>query len=248
MADVRTTRTALQPADRLAFALDVPTWDDAEPLVERLQGTVGVFKVGLQLFTAVGPAAVTRLRDRGCSVFLDLKLHDIPATVQHATESALKLGAHYLTVHVSSGSEALRAAAKVARGTHLQLLGVTVLTSMDEATLAEIGLRGPAPDAVVRLGKVAADAGLSGLVCSPIECELIRAELGADLLLVTPGIRPRGSSDGDQKRLATPSHAIASGADILVVGRPIRDAADPKAAAEGVLREIEQASSATVPR
>lgn len=239
------TRAALKPLERLAFALDVPRWSDAERLVDQLNGSVGVFKVGLQLFTAVGPDSVTRLRDRGCKVFLDLKLHDIPATVEHATESALKLGANYLTVHVSAGSEALRGAARVAQGTNLQLLGVTLLTSMDDATLSEIGLRGPAPDAVVRLAKVAADAGLKGLVCSPIECELIRAALGDELILVTPGIRPSGSAAGDQKRLATPAHAISRGADILVVGRPIRDAADPKAAARGVLREIEQASADT---
>jgi orotidine-5'-phosphate decarboxylase len=239
---VTRTRAAVRPSDRLAFALDLPRWNDAEPLVEQLQGTVGVFKVGLQLFTAVGPTSVTRLVDRGCRVFLDLKLHDIPATVAHATDSAVKLGAHYLTIHVSSGSEALRAAAKVAQGSSLQLLGVTVLTSLDESSLAEIGMRGPAPDAVARLAKVAVDAGLSGLVCSPAECELLRAELGRELLLVTPGIRPSGSADGDQKRLATPSHAIKSGADILVVGRAIRDAADPKAAALDVLREIESAA------
>jgi orotidine-5'-phosphate decarboxylase len=241
---VSRTRASLRPSDRLAFALDFPGWNDAEPFVEQLSGTAGVFKVGLQLFTAVGPSSVTQLVGRGQRVFLDLKLHDIPATVAHATESALKLGARYLTVHVSSGSEALRAAAKVVRGTELQLLGVTLLTSIDEPTLTEIGVRGPTADAVLRLARVAVDAGLSGLVCSPIECELIRAQLGDDLLLVTPGIRPSGSAGGDQKRLATPSHAIASGADILVVGRPIRDAADPKAAALGVVREIETASSA----
>jgi len=238
----------MKPADRLAFALDVPSWDEAAPLVDVLHGTLGVFKVGLQLFTAAGPNAVKQLRAGGSKVFLDLKLHDIPATVQHATEAALKLDVNYLTLHVSAGSEALRGAAKVARGSGMQLLGVTVLTSLDELALAEIGLRGPAPDAVVRLARVAVDAGLSGLVCSPIECELIRAELGDDLLLVTPGIRPSGSSEGDQKRLATPTRAIAAGADLLVVGRPIRDAKDPKAAALGVLREIEAAAGATVPR
>jgi orotidine-5'-phosphate decarboxylase len=240
--------SAMKPAERLAFALDVATWEEAEPLVDVLQGTVGVFKVGLQLFTAVGPSAVTRLRDRGTKVFLDLKLHDIPATVQHATEQALKHGVNYLTMHVSAGSDAMRAAADVARGTQLQLLGVTLLTSLDEAMLSAIGMRGPTPDAVVRLAKLAVEAGLTGLVCSPIECELIRAELGDDLLLVTPGVRPSGSSEGDQKRLATPSQAIASGADLLVVGRPIRDAKDPKLAAEGVLREIEAAAGVTVRR
>jgi orotidine-5'-phosphate decarboxylase len=244
----KTPGSAMKPAERLAFALDVASWDEAAPLVDVLHGTVGVFKVGLQLYTAAGPNPVKDLRARGSKVFLDLKLHDIPATVQHATEAALKLDVNYLTVHVSAGMEALRGAAKVARGSGMTLLGVTVLTSLDEAALTEIGLRGPTPEAVVRLARLAVDAGLSGLVCSPIECELIRAELGNDLLLVTPGIRPSGSSDGDQKRLATPTHAIASGADVLVVGRPIRDAKDPQAAALGVLREIEAAAGATVAR
>ncbi|HET6332586.1 MAG TPA: orotidine-5'-phosphate decarboxylase [Polyangiales bacterium] len=243
-----TPGSAMKPAERLAFALDVASWDEAAPLVDALAGTVGVFKIGLQLFTAAGPSPIKRLRDRGSKVFLDLKLHDIPATVQHATEAALKHDVNYLTLHVSAGSEALRAAAKAARGSEMQLLGVTLLTSLDEVALGEIGMRGPTPEAVVRLARLAVDAGLSGLVCSPIECELIRAELGNDLLLVTPGIRPSGSSEGDQKRLATPTHAIACGADVLVVGRPIRDAKDPKAAAIGVLREIETAAGATVGR
>jgi orotidine-5'-phosphate decarboxylase len=239
-----TARSAMKPAERLAFPLDVPSWDEAKRLVDQLRGTVGVFKVGLQLFTAAGPSSIEQLRDGGSKVFLDLKLHDIPATVQHATEAALKLGVNYLTVHVSAGREALRGAAKAVRGSDLQLLGVTLLTSLDEAALSEIGMRGPSPDAVIRLARLAVDAGLSGLVCSPIECELIRAELGDELLLVTPGIRPSGSDEGDQKRLATPSQAIANGADVLVVGRPIRDAKDPRAAAEAVLREIEAASRA----
>lgn len=237
-----TQRSAMTNAERLAFALDVASWSEAEPLVAALHDTVGVFKVGLQLFTAVGPRSVTELCDRGGKVFLDLKLHDIPATVQHATEAALKLGARYLTIHCAAGGEALRGAAKVAKGSGLQLLGVTVLTSIDDAGLHEIGVHGPAPDAVMRLAKLALDSGLSGLVCSPMECELIRAELGDAPLLVTPGIRPSGSAEGDQKRLSTPSRAIASGADVLVVGRAIRDAKDPKAAAEAVLREIAAAA------
>lgn len=237
----RTQRSAMTTAERLAFALDVASWDEAKPLIEALHGTVGVFKIGLQLFTAAGPRAVAELSDRGSQVFLDLKLHDIPATVEHATEAALKLGARYLTIHCAAGGEALRGAAKVAKDTDLQLLGVTVLTSMDDAGLSEIGMRGPAPDAVLRLARLALDSGVTGLVCSPIECELIRAELGDGPVLVTPGIRPSGSAEGDQKRLSTPSRAIAAGADVLVVGRPIRDAKDPKAAAEAVLREIEAA-------
>jgi orotidine-5'-phosphate decarboxylase len=233
---------AARPArERLAFALDVSEWPVADELASRLIGTVSVFKVGLELFCAAGPQAIASLRGRGASVFLDLKLHDIPATVTRAVEVALRLGASYLTLHASAGSEALRAAASAVRGSPLTLLGVTVLTSTDDAMLDEIGVRGPARDAVLRLGRLARDAGIPGLVCSANECELLRSELGKDVFLVTPGIRPSGSAQGDQKRVATPAQAIAAGADLLVVGRPIRDAADPRAAAESVVREIEQA-------
>lgn len=239
---MRGSHTAARSArERLAFALDVCDWAEAEALAARVRGSVGVYKVGLELFCAAGPRAVEGLRGAGERVFLDLKLHDIPATVARAVEAALRHGADYLTVHASAGREALRAALEVTRGSNLQLLAVTVLTSVDDTVLEEIGGRGPARDAVLRLARLATDAGFSGLVCSPQECALLRAELGSDVLLVTPGVRPSGGAPGDQKRVATPGAAIAAGADLLVVGRPIRDAADPKAAADALLREIEQA-------
>jgi len=225
----------------LAFALDISEWAAADELASKLIGTVSIFKVGLELFCAAGPQAISNLRGRGASVFLDLKLHDIPATVTRAVEVALQHDASYLTVHASAGREAMRAAAAVTRGSSLSLLGVTVLTSTDDAMLDDIGVRGPTRDAVLRLGRLALDAGMRGLVCSPNECELLRAEFGKDVFLVTPGIRPSGSQADDQRRVATPARAIAAGADLLVVGRPIRDASDPRAAAEGVVREIEQA-------
>jgi orotidine-5'-phosphate decarboxylase len=227
--------------ERLAFPLDVSSWAEADGLVSVLSDSVGVFKVGLELFTSVGPSAVTHLVERGQRVFLDLKLHDIPATMSRAVEAALRLGASYLTVHTSAGGEALRCAAELTQGTPLTLLGVTLLTSADEHTLTEIGMHGPPADAVLRLATLAMEAGVTGLVCSPMECELLRARLGGDLFLVTPGIRPSGSMFGDQKRVATPAQAIAAGADMLVVGRPIRDAKDPRAAAAHVLEEIERA-------
>ena len=225
----------------MAFALDISEWAAADELASKLIGTVSIFKVGLELFCAAGPQAISNLRGRDASVFLDLKLHDIPATVTRAVEVALQHDASYLTVHASAGREAMRAAAAVTRGSSLSLLGVTVLTSTDDAMLDDIGVRGPTRDAVLRLGRLALDAGMRGLVCSPNECELLRAEFGKDVFLVTPGIRPSGSQADDQRRVATPARAIAAGADLLVVGRPIRDASDPRAAAEGVVREIEQA-------
>ncbi|HKP61305.1 MAG TPA: orotidine-5'-phosphate decarboxylase [Polyangiales bacterium] len=231
--------------ERLAFALDVSDWPTAEKLATELSGAVGVFKVGLELFCAAGPQAVTSLRARGASVFLDLKLHDIPATMTRAVEVALRHGASFLTLHASAGSEALRAAVELTRGSTLSLLAVSVLTSADDAMLEEIGVRGPARDAVLRLARLALDCGVRGLVCSPNECELLRAEFGQDVFLVTPGIRPSGSAQGDQKRVATPARAIAAGADLLVVGRPIRDAKHPRAAAESVVRDIEQALAAS---
>jgi len=234
-------RSGLRPKDRLAFALDVSTWPEAERLVDALHESVGVFKVGLELFTAIGPNAVTSLVERGHKVFLDLKLHDIPATMLSAVEVALRLRASYLTVHAAAGGEVLRSIAKLTRGTPLTVLGVTVLTSMDELMLQQIGMQGTVPEAVLRLAKVATEAGIPGLVCSPAECELIRGKLGGEVFLVTPGVRPSGATFGDQKRVTTPGEAIAAGADMLVVGRPIRDAKEPRAAAASVLQEIARA-------
>jgi orotidine-5'-phosphate decarboxylase len=226
---------------RLCFALDVAELAAAEPWIDRMHAEVGVLKVGLELYTAEGPAAVRAVRRSGAKCFLDLKLHDIPATVAKAVSSARALGVDYLTLHASSGPAALEAAVEAAQG-EVTLLAVTVLTSLDAAALRAIGFGAPPADAVSRLAKLAIDAGVPGLVCSAAECARLRAELGDAPLLVVPGIRPEGSSLDDQSRAATPAQAIGDGASILVVGRPIRGAADPLAAARAVVDEIAAAS------
>ncbi|HEX4354447.1 MAG TPA: orotidine-5'-phosphate decarboxylase, partial [Polyangiales bacterium] len=219
------------------------TLDGAVELIDLLHAEVGVFKVGLELFSSVGPDAVRAVHARGRRTFLDLKLHDIPATVQGAVEAALRLDCAFLTVHAAAGPETLRAAARVAAGTDLELLAVTVLTSFDDGALATIGMQGPIPQAVMRMAKLAVACGVRGLVCAPSECAALRAEFGSEVLLVTPGIRPAGSSKDDQRRVATPTAALEAGADLVVVGRPIRDAAEPRAAAESVVQEIARALS-----
>jgi len=228
---------ASSAVDRLVFPLDVPDLADARRWIATLAGHVGVFKVGLELFTAVGPDAVRAVHDAGAKCFLDLKLHDIPATMAGAVRSACDLGVAYLTVHAVSGPTALRAVVE-ASGGRTQLLAVTVLTSMDEAELSTLGLPGSAEDNVLRFARLATSSGVSGLVCSPHECAPIRAALGRDVVLMVPGVRPAGAALGDQKRAATPATAIASGADLLVVGRPIRNAPDPLRAAAEVVAEI----------
>jgi orotidine-5'-phosphate decarboxylase len=226
---------------RLCFALDVPDLAAAEPWIDRMHAEAGILKVGLELYTAEGPAAVHAVQRSGARCFLDLKLHDIPATVAKAVSAARALGVDYLTVHASSGQAALEAAVEAARG-EVTLLAVTVLTSLGQDALAGIGLDGSPADAVSRLARLAVDAGVPGLVCSPAECARLRSELGPLPHLVVPGIRPRGSDRGDQERAATPTVAIRDGASILVVGRPIRSAADPVAAARAVVSEIMTAS------
>jgi orotidine-5'-phosphate decarboxylase len=237
--------TAISPEDpraKLCLALDVAELASAEPLIDRMRGEVGVLKVGLELYTAEGPAAVRAVQRSGARCFLDLKLHDIPATVAKAVSAARSLGVDYLTVHASSGRAALEAAVAAA-GDEVTLLAVTVLTSLEAEDLASVGMAGPPADAVSRLAKLAIDAGVPGLVCSPKECARLRAELGPAPRLVVPGIRPAGASLDDQQRAATPAEAIRDGASILVVGRPIRGAADPVAAARAVVAEIAAAAS-----
>jgi orotidine-5'-phosphate decarboxylase len=240
LAELRERHRA-QPREQLAFPLDVATLAEADGLLDQLHDEVGVFKVGLELFTAAGPAAVNAVHARQRRTFLDLKLHDIPATVERAVAAAADLGVTYLTVHAAAGPAALQAAARVAATSSLRLLAVTVLTSADAETLAAIGLQGPVSEAVTRLARLALDAGIDGLVCAPSECTELRAQFGSEVLLVTPGVRPAGADAQDQKRVATPSAAIAAGADVLVVGRPIRDAVDPRAKARDIVREIAQA-------
>jgi len=232
----------LRPCDRLAVALDVPDLDDALRLAERVAPFAGVLKVGLELFVRSGPAAVERIRratDR--DVFLDLKLHDIPETVERAVASARSSGATLLTVHASGGRAMLEAATRAAGG-DLRILAVTLLTSLDGADLADIGVAGGLDAQAERLFDLAWQSGVRGFVTSANEVGRMRARQ-AGAFLVTPGIRPAGGETGDQKRVATPEAAIAAGSDLLVVGRPIRDAADPAEAARAIATLIEAASA-----
>ena len=223
------------PAERLIAALDVPEVGAAMRLSAALGDRVGFVKVGLELYTAAGPDAVKALRSEGREVFLDLKLHDIPNTVAGAARAAEALGAAMLTVHASGGAAMLRAARESYGGT---LLAVTVLTSLDEGALADVGFAGTPLEAAVRLASLAVKSGADGVVCSPREVAALRAALGPGVLLVVPGIRPAGAASGDQARVGTPGDAVRAGADYLVVGRPLRDAADPAAAAEALAREV----------
>lgn len=231
---------------RIAFPLDVATAPDARALAARVAPHVGVLKIGLELFVAEGPHVLSLGREHDRPVFLDLKLHDIPETVERAVASAAAHGVRYLTVHAAGGPEMLRrAAARAEResGGELTILAVTVLTSMSDDDLRAVGVSAPAQDQVRGLAKLAWDNGVRGFVCSPLEVAMLRATLGPDAVLVVPGVRPAGASAGDQKRVATPGAAIRAGADLLVIGRPIRDAADPAAAAAAIAREIGEATT-----
>ncbi|MFL5264632.1 MAG: orotidine-5'-phosphate decarboxylase [Anaeromyxobacteraceae bacterium] len=216
--------------DRVCAALDFNTWAAAERFARAVAPEVGMLKVGLELFAAEGPPAVRAAAALGRPVFLDLKLHDIPNTVEGAARSAAASGASLLTVHASGGEEMMRAAVRGA-GPGVRILAVTVLTSLDAAALAAVGLAGSPEHAVVRLAALAVRAGVAGLVCSPLEVAAVRAAVGPAPLLVVPGVRPAGAAKGDQARVATPAEAVRAGADVLVVGRPLRDAPDPAAAA-----------------
>lgn len=222
---------------RLAFALDYPTLEAARDGAARVADHVGVFKVGLELFARYGPEAVTSIVRPDAALFLDLKLHDIPATVQRAVRGVSQLGARYLTVHAAGGTAMLEAALGAAEGP-LDIVAVTVLTSLSDADLNELGVDANAGQQVERLALLAYRAGVRCFVCSPHEAAALRAALGSDAVLITPGVRPAGSATGDQKRVMSPAEAIRAGADILVVGRPIRDAADPGAAARTICAQI----------
>lgn len=225
---------------RLIFALDVPDMKQGNPLLDRLEGQVGLVKVGLELFVSQGPSAVEQVLKRGYQVFLDLKLHDIPNTVKGAVRSARSLGVSMLTVHTGGGRQMLIQAAEAA-GDHLKILGVTLLTSMGPEDLAPVGIQ-PDPAAVVqKRATLAAASGLGGVVCSPLEIDSVRGAVGPSISIVTPGIRPPGAVTGDQKRAATPESAIAAGADYLVVGRPISAADDPAASARTIVEAIARA-------
>jgi len=221
----------------IIVALDEPSLDDARRLMDRLAGRAKFYKVGLQLFTAAGSAAVEEVKRHGARVFLDLKLHDIPNTVGSAVRSARDLGVDLCTIHLSGGPEMCAAAVSEA-GDGLRILGVTVLTSSNQATLEECGVHGSVGEQVVRLAKMGYAAGVRGFVASALELPLLRAELGKDPLLVIPGVRPAGTEVGDQKRTATPAEVVRGGATHLVVGRPISRAGNPAEAFDGILREI----------
>ena len=243
----QTTSTTNAKA-RLAVALDLPDAKQALALVENLDRTCQWFKVGMELYYATGNSLIQELRNRGFDVFLDLKLHDIPNTVAAAVRSATHAGASLLTVHASGGPAMLEAAAEAASAPGApKLLAVTVLTSMDANQLAAVGVAGSPAEQVLRLAKLARTAGINGMVCSAEEVGTLRTELGPETILVVPGIRPTGAAAQDQKRIATPTTAIAQGASMLVVGRPITRASDPTAAARSILEEIAQASAVPHP-
>lgn len=226
--------------DRLIVALDVSTSAAAHQIVAALDVSATTYKVGMQLFTAEGPALVRDLIAGGRRVFLDLKYHDIPNTVASAVRSAAALGVHMLTVHAAGGSKMLQAAVKAGRENSpaMKILAVTVLTSMNDDDLGQIGVSDDAGGQVLRLAALALDAGCQGIVASPRETKDLRRQLGNDFLIVTPGVRPVGVEHGDQARVATPAEAISSGATHIVVGRPITGASDPAAAARAILEEI----------
>ena len=228
------------PRERLIVALDVSSTAAAQKIVAVVGDSAHAYKVGKQLFTAEGPAAVRALVSSGRRVFLDLKYHDIPSTVAAAVREAAKLGVSMLTVHASGGGQMLRAAVQAARDENpsLLILGVTVLTSLDDHDLERMGVRGGVTDQALRLGALALANGCQGLVSSAHEASALRQELGDNFVIVTPGVRPAGSGRGDQVRVVTPAEAIASGATHIVVGRPITEAADPNAEVRAILAEI----------
>ena len=229
---------SLDARERLIVALDVPSMTAAEALVARLDESVWFYKIGYQLAFAGGLPFATSLISAGKQVFLDLKLHDIGSTVAKGVESIAQLGATFLTVHAYP--QTMKAAVEGKRGSKLRLLAVTVLTSYDDADLAAAGYELNVKELAVARAEQARDIGVDGLVCSAKEVAPLRNIAGRGMVLVTPGIRPAGSARDDQKRIVTPAEAIAAGADYLVVGRPIVEARDPKAAADAIVSEIEQ--------
>lgn len=227
------------PRQRLIVALDVSTAAAAQKIVAAVGDSVLTYKVGMQLYTVEGPRVVRDLVASGRQVFLDLKYHDIPTTVGAAVAEAAKLGVSMLTVHAAGSGKMLRAAVEAAQTSpELIVLAVTVLTSLDGNDLEKIGVRGSVEDSVVRLATIALANGCQGIVSSAREASTLRAELGHAFAIVTPGVRPAGSSAGDQVRIVTPAEAIASGASHIVVGRPITEAADPAAEARAILGQI----------
>jgi len=229
----------IAPGDRLIVALDLPGVPEAEAMVSRLGDSVTFYKIGYQLAYAGGLPLVRQLAAAGKKVFVDLKLHDIGNTVARGVESVAALGATFLTVHAYP--QTMKAAVEARKGSGLKILAVTVLTSYDDADLHAAGYRLGVSDLVKARAQQAQVLGVDGLVCSPEEAAALRKTVGHQISLVTPGIRPAGTAIGDQKRIMTPARAIAAGADYLVVGRPVMEAADPRAAAEAIQAEVAQA-------
>ncbi|MBK8148944.1 MAG: orotidine-5'-phosphate decarboxylase [Acidobacteria bacterium] len=239
--------------DRIIVALDVPSASAARSIVDELQSEVGAFKIGLQLFTAAGTSLVSELVGRGVRLFLDLKFHDIPNTVAKASIEVARTGVWMFNVHSLGGGEMMRRTVAEVREfcererlPHPKIIGVTILTSSGSETLAEVGIKGDMSSQVLNLARLTAECGLDGVVASPLEIELIRKQFGAGFLIVTPGIRPgtgmpdpRSGTSDDQKRVMTPARAVAAGSDYLVIGRPIIDAADRRAAVRDIISEIE---------
>jgi orotidine-5'-phosphate decarboxylase len=223
--------------DKIILALDVSP-QEARDLVRRLGDRVGWFKVGLQLFTAAGPAIVEEIKKTGAKVFIDLKLHDIPNTIQQAVRSACALGADMLTIHLCGGSEMCRAAVEGRAESSTLLLGVTVLTSQNDQTLAEVGIKANVAEQVLLLATLAKATGIIGLVASPMEIRPLRERFGSHFTIVTPGVRPSGADHGDQRRVMTPAEALKAGSDYLVIGRSITATADPVAALDGIEAEM----------
>lgn len=235
--------STINPQDRLIFALDVPGRKEAEHFVRVLEGVVGCFKIGLELFVREGPDIVKMIQDNSSAgIFLDLKLHDIPATVRGALRSAQKLGVQYVTVHSTEGEVILETAEEV-KGSGLEVLAVTVLTSTSASSLSSLGIREDINATALVLDRAvrAKNSGCSGVVCSGEEAKLVRQKCGEDFKIVVPGIRPQWVvvEGDDQSRIVTPCQALQDGADLIVVGRPIRDAADSRGAAQKIIGEIQ---------
>jgi len=235
----------MKSEDRLIVALDVDTEEKAVKLVQTLKNDVKIFKIGLELFGSCGPAIIKKIKGIGCEVFLDLKFHDIPNTAAKASRVATRSGAYMFNVHALGGYDMMKAAAEACRDEAKKLkiekpkvLAVTILTSMDENALKKAGMDDNMENQVLRLASLAKEAGLDGVVASPKEAKVIRQTIGADFLIVTPGVRPSSAEVNDQKRAATPEEAVISGADFIVVGRPVTEAEDPVSAVKGILQEI----------
>ena len=235
----------MKSIDRLIVALDVNSEERAIAMAEKLKSDVKLFKIGLELFSSCGPKIIARIKEMGCDVFLDLKFHDIPTTVAKATASVTALGPFIFNVHALGGYDMMKRAAEETlreaerlRIAKPKILAVTILTSIDEKAMREVGLGGSPKEEVLRLSNLAKKAGLDGVVAAPSETKYIRKEIGEDFLIVTPGVRPEWAASNDQKRIATPSAAIKDGADYIVVGRPITESKDPAEAAREILKEM----------